>query len=334
VVTQVRVIQYGLGPIGCAVARHVVERQGIKLVGGIDIDPAKAGQDVGLVVGLEKPLGFAVQPKLKDALARTEADVVLHTTGSYFDLFKPQITEILEAGLDIVSTSEELSFPWSAHPAQAAEIDAVAKRAGKTVLATGVNPGFLMDSLPLTLTAICQHVDRVEVKRVINASTRRGPFQAKIGSGLTVQDFRRKMDAGRMGHVGLPESIGMVFDTLGKELVRYESCVEPVVAERTIETKHFKVAPGRVVGLKQVARAYDDKDAADAFMALEFIAALDAGDEQDTIIITGKPSLTVTLQGTNGDLATVAIVVNAIRRVREAAPGLVTMRDLPMVTWQ
>jgi 4-hydroxy-tetrahydrodipicolinate reductase len=330
----VRVIQYGLGPIGCAVARHVVERQGFTLVAGLDIDPAKVGRDVGLVIGLERPLGFVVDHKLSDALARTEADVVLHTTGSYFDLFKAQVFEILESGLDVVSTSEELSFPWLAHSAQAAEIDGAAKRAGKTVLATGVNPGFLMDSLPLALTAICQRVDRMDVMRVIDASTRRGPFQAKIGSGLTVQDFHRKMDAGRMGHVGLPESIGMVFDTLGKTLARYESCVAPVVAEHAIETEHFQVLPGRVIGLKQVARAYDDEQAPDAFMTLTFIAALDAGDEQDTITITGKPSLKVTLQGTNGDLATVAIVVNAIRRVREAEPGLVTMRDLPIVTWQ
>jgi hypothetical protein len=328
----IRVIQYGLGPIGCAIARHVTEREGLVLVGGVDIDPAKVGQDVGLAAGLAQAAGFAVERTLAEALARTRADVVLHTTGSYFDLFKPQIVEILQSGLDVVSTAEELSFPWLAHPGPAAEIDALAKKVGKRVLATGVNPGFLMDSLPLALTAICQRIDRIAVRRVINASTRRGPFQAKIGSGLTVQEFQRKMDAGRMGHVGLPQSIGMVLDTLGKTLARYESRVEPLVAERTVKTDYFEVPPGRVIGLKQVARAYDG-EGPDAFMTLTFVAALDAEGEQDTVVLTGQPSLTVTLQGTNGDLATVAIVVNAIRRVREAAPGLVTMRDLPMVTW-
>ena len=228
---EIRTIQYGLGPIGGAVARHVVERKGLELVSGVDIDPLKVGKDVGEVIGLGRPLGFAVAEELTQVLAQVEADVVLHTTSSYFDLFKPQIIEILEAGLDIVSTAEELSFPWLAHPGEAAEIDAVAKRVGKTVLATGVNPGFIMDSLPLNLTAICQQVDHVDVTRVINASTRRGPFQAKIGSGMTVADFEAKMAAGRMGHVGLPESVGMVFDTLGRKLARYESSVEPVVAE-------------------------------------------------------------------------------------------------------
>ncbi len=331
----IQVIQYGLGPIGSAVARHVVERPGLELVGGVDIDPAKVGQDVGEAIGLGRPLGFVVAEKL--AQVKADADVVLHTTSSYFDQFKGQIIEILEAGLDIVSTAEELSFPWLAHPQEAAEIDAVAKRVGKTVLGTGVNPGFIMDTLPLSLTAICQRVDRISVTRVINASTRRGPFQAKIGSGMTVDDFNAKMAAGRMGHVGLPESVGMVFHTLGKELTRYESGVEPVVAEELVRTEHFEVQPGQVRGLKQVARAYSDaacteQSRSGEFMTLTFIAALDAENEEDTIKITGKPDLEVKLQGTNGDIATVAMAVNAIRRVQQAAPGLVTMRDLPMVT--
>jgi hypothetical protein len=325
----IRVIQYGLGTIGSAVARQVAERPGLELVGGVDIDSDKVGKDVGQVIGLGRSLGFVVAEELAQALAEAKADVALHTTSSYFDLFKSQITQILEAGLDVVSTAEELSFPWLAHPEEAAEFDAVAKRVGKTILGTGVNPGFLMDALPLNLTAICLHVDRIDVKRVINASKRRGPFQAKIGSGMTLENFTAKMADGRMGHVGLPESMHMVFHTLGKTLARYEDSVEPVVADRLIRTSYFEVQPGLVRGLKQVARGYTDGG---EFMTLTFIAALEAEDEGDTIKITGEPELEVRLKGTNGDIATVAIAVNAIHRVKEAPPGLVTMRDLPIVT--
>ena len=324
---DIRIIQYGLGPIGSAVARHIVERSGIELVAGVDIDPAKIGVDLGEVLGLDHPLGFPVVEKL--AHVEADADVVMHTTSSYFDLFMDQVIEILEAGLDIVSTAEELSFPWLANPDEAAEVDAVARRVGKTVLGTGVNPGFLMDSLPLFLTAICQRVDRIDVTRAMNASYRRGPFQAKIGSGLTLEVFNSRMAAGRMGHVGLPESVAMVLHTLGKKLVRYESTVEPVLAEEWVKTDHFEVAPGRVRGLKQVARAWSEEG---EFMTLTFIAALDSPTDEDTIKISGRPDLEVKLKGTNGDIATVAIAVNAIRRVSEAPPGLITMRDLPIVT--
>ncbi len=324
-----RVVQYGLGPIGSAMARHVVERDGMDLVGGVDIDPAKIGKDIGDVIGLDTPMGFTVARNLSQVLEKTRADVVLHTTGSFFDLFESQIGEILENGLDVVSTSEELSFPWLAHPEAAARIDATARRAGKTVLGTGVNPGFLMDTLPLALTALSQRVDRIEVTRRMNASLRRGPFQTKIGAGMTVEAFTTQMKKGRMGHVGLPESMGMVFHTLGKTLARYESDVEPVVADSRVRTDYCEVQPGQVRGLKQVARGYSDQG---EFMTLTFIAALDEVENGDTILITGKPDLEIRLKGTNGDIATVAIAVNAVRRVCAAPPGLVTMRDLPVVT--
>ena len=326
---KIRVVQYGLGPIGSATARHIMERDGVELVGGVDIDPAKTGRDIGEVIGLDGPVGFPVVKDLSQVLERTDADVVLHTTGSFFDFFESQIIEILGAGLDIVSTSEELSFPWLAHPDAAGRIDAAARQAGKTVLGTGVNPGFLMDSLPLNLTAICQRVDRIDVTRRMNASLRRGPFQAKIGSGMTVEDFKAKMETGRMGHSGLLESMEMVFSTLGKNLVKYESSVEPVVADSPVKTDYFEVQPGQARGLKQVARGYTGEG---EFMTLTFIAALDEEEDGDTILITGKPDLEVRLKGTNGDIATVAIAVNAVRRVFEALPGLVTMRDLPIVT--
>ncbi len=326
---RLRVIQYGLGPIGSRMACHVLERDGIELVGAVDVDPAKVGRDAGEVIGIDRALGLTVRARLVDILAERRAEVVLHATNSYFDLFKSQIIEILEAGLDVVSTSEELSFPWIAHPEAAAEIDRIARNAGKTVLGTGVNPGFLMDTLPLCLTGICQRVDHLEIRREQNASKRRGPFQAKIGSGMSVQQFKAKMAEGRMGHVGLPESVGMIFHTLGKKLVRYEDGVEPVVAERQVKTSHFDVPAGKVIGLRQTARGFTDEG---ELVKLVFVAALDLEFDQDTVIIAGKPDLKVVLQGTHGDIATIAIAVNAVRRVYDAAPGLVTMRDLPVVT--
>jgi len=323
----IRVIQYGLGPIGAATARLVDERENLELVGAVDIDPAKIGKDAGELIGLDRTLGIETKGKLAEVGA--EADVVVHTTNSYFDLFTDQVLEILEAGFDIVSTSEELSFPWTDNADEANIVDAAARKAGKTVLGTGVNPGFLMDSLPLFITSIAQRVDHIDVTRVINASKRRGPFQAKIGSGMTVDDFNSKMAEGRMGHVGLPESTAMLFDTLGKKLVRFENSVKPVVAEKPVKTEFFDVQPGQARGLHQTGHAYTDDG---EFVSLTFRAALDEEPDGDTITVTGRPDLTVKLQGTNGDLATVAMAVNAIRRTKEADPGLVTMRDLPIVT--
>jgi 4-hydroxy-tetrahydrodipicolinate reductase len=125
--------------------------------------------------------------------------------------------------------------------------------------------------------------------------------------------------------------MAMLFDTLGRTLVRYESAVEPLVAERPIRTDFFAVEPGFVRGLRQTARGYTEDG---EFAALTFVAALESELDGDVVRITGRPDLEVSLKGTNGDIATVAIAVNALRRVHEAAPGLVTMRDLPIVTYR
>lgn len=323
----IRVIQFGLGSIGCATARLVAERENLELVGAVDIAPERTGKDVGEVVGLGRALGIEVAPRLGEVGA--DGDVVIHTTSSHFDQFMDQILEILGAGFDVVSTSEELSFPWRDHADLAAEIDAAARKVGRTVLGTGVNPGFLMDSLPLFLTAISQRVDRIAVERVVDATRRRAPFQAKIGCGLTADEFRGRIAAGRMGHVGLAESAAMIFDTLGRRLVRFESAVEPILAAAPVRSEHFDVPAGRVRGLLQIGHAYADDG---EFVTFTFRAALDEEPEGDTISISGRPDLTVALRGTNGDLATIAMAVNAVRRTREAPPGLITMRDLPIVT--
>jgi len=324
---NIRVIQYGLGPIGCATAKLVAERDNLDLVGAVDIDPAKVGKDVAEVIGLDAPLGIEVKPGIGEVGAG--ADVVLHTTNSFFDQFANQVAELLEAGFDVVSTSEELSFPWHYNAAAATELDAVAKKAGKTVLGTGVNPGFLMDSLPIFLTSIAQTVDHIDVRRVINATTRRGPFQAKIGSGMTVEAFNAKIAEGRMGHVGIPESMAMIFNTLGKDLVKFENKVVPIVAETPIKTSHFDVQAGQVRGLEQTASG-ETSDG--EFVSFTFRAALDEMPDGDTITISGRPELVINLHGTNGDLTTSAIAVNAIRNTHKAAPGVVTMRDLPIVS--
>jgi 4-hydroxy-tetrahydrodipicolinate reductase len=304
------------------------------LVGGVDIDPDKAALDLGDVIGLETALGIPVFARLSDALARigpTETPVMaaVHTTVSRFAGFAEQIGELMSAGLSVVSTSEELSFPWLSHPEEARSLHRAAVAADCTVLGTGVNPGFLMDTLPLALSGIAQSVDHVLVRRVIDASKRRGPFQVKIGAGLTEEEFRDRMATASMGHVGLPESVHMLSDTLGRELTGYEETVEPVISDKQMRTPHVSVEAGQVRGLEQTGRGMT---ADGEFARLTFRAALNEADECDTIELDGTPKLAARLTGTNGDIATAAIAVNAIRRVVDAPPGLITMRDLPLVT--
>ena len=217
---DIKVMHYGLGPIGAAIVKQVAARPGFKIVGAIDIDPAKVGRDLGDVVRLPKRLGVKISGDAAKALKAAKPDVVVLCTSSSVKKVLPQIETVLNAKTPIVSTTEELAYPGYTHIRLARQIHALAKKKKVAVLGTGVNPGFAMDTLPIALTAVCERVDRVVVNRVQDARIRRLPFQQKIGAGLTTEQFQKKVDDGSVRHVGLTESIAMIADALGWTLDR------------------------------------------------------------------------------------------------------------------
>src|SRR5688572_32301166 len=216
----ISVMFYGLGPIGAAVVRQVVSRKGFKIAGAIDIDPAKIGRDLGDVIGLGRKLKVRVTNDAAGELKRTKPDVAVLCTSSALKKVMPQIETVLKAKVPIVSTTEELSYPVGRNRALAKKIDALAKKAKVAVVGTGVNPGFAMDALPITLTGICERVDSIRVDRIQDARSRRLPFQQKIGSGLNTQQFATKVKDGSVRHVGLAESVTMIADAMGWKLDR------------------------------------------------------------------------------------------------------------------
>ena len=325
---KVGLVQYGVGPIGANIVRLVLQKEGFEYVGAIDIDPNKVGKDLGEIAGVGRNLGVTLSSDAKKVLSTSKADVVIHTTASFLKDIRQQIVEIVNVGLDVVSTSEELTFPFLKSPQIAKEIDDLAKKRNVTVLATGVNPGFLMDMFPLTVTSVCQNVKSVKVTRIMDASIRRLPFQKKIGAGITVEEFNRAVAGGRMGHIGLPESIAMIAAGLGWDLDDIQQTIEPVTADRILKTQHLSVDKGQVSGLHQVGKGVVKGKTA---ITLDFWAYVGAPDPKDSIFIEGTPNIDLTIRGgVHGDLATAAMVVNSIPRVIHGPPGLMTMKDLPV----
>jgi 4-hydroxy-tetrahydrodipicolinate reductase len=231
--------------------------------------------------------------------------------------------------VNIVSTTEELAYPYHSHPQLAAEVDRVAKANGVTVLGTGVNPGFLMDSWVLFMTAVCQEVKRVKAIRIQDASSRRLPFQKKIGAGWTPEEFQKLVDNGTLRHVGITESISMIAAGLGWKLDDITETIEPVIAKKRVKSQYITVESGQAAGVRQLGHGLRGKE---EIITLEFEASLGAPESYDAIYISGTPNMEVVIKGgTHGDIATAAITVNSARRVVEAPPGLITMKDLPIV---
>ena len=325
---NIKVMHFGLGPIGAAVAKQVAARPGFKIVGAIDIDPAKVGRDIGDVVGLPRRVGAKVSGDAAKALRSAKPDVVILCTSSSIKKVMPQIETILNSKTAIVSTTEELSYPGYTHIRQAKQIHELAKKKKVAVLGTGVNPGFAMDALPIALTAVCERVDRVVVNRVQDARIRRLPFQQKIGAGLTTEQFQKKVDDGSVRHVGLTESIAMIADALGWTLDRITDEIQPKLASVTISSEFLAVDPGYVCGIVQDGAGYRKKE---PVIKLHMEAYLGSPETYDSVDIEGSPNLSMRINGgIHGDVATASIVVNSIPKVLEAAPGLHTMRDLPL----
>ncbi len=327
----IRVVCYGLGPIGLGIARLAASRQGIEIVGAIDVDPQKAGGDLATLLGHSGSSSaphVIVSADAAATLAATKPDVVLHATSSSLSKVVDQLTQIADADADVVSTCEELAFPWTAHPQLAAELDALARRTGVTLLGTGVNPGYAMDALPLMLTAPCAEVRAIRVLRIVDAALRRGPLQRKVGAGSTPEEFEAKVREGTVRHVGLPESLHMLATGLGWHLERMDDTITPMLAEQPISTEFVQVAAGQVAGVQQVARGYIGGR---EVLNLELRMYVGAADPQDTIEIDGDPPVRMTISGgLHGDVATAALVINSIPGVMHAAPGLASMRDIPL----
>jgi hypothetical protein len=326
-VKKTRVVQFGVGPIGASIARLMRQKTTIEIVGAIDKDPAKAGRDLGAVVGAsDAPWGVVISAESRTALEKS-VDIVVHSTSSYLTSVMDQLMECLAAGCCIVSTCEELAYPWKKHPELSRQLDTAAKEEGVALLGTGVNPGFVMDKLVLTLSAVSQRVDWASAVRIVDASQRRLPLQKKIGAGMTPEEFRAQVAAGVIKHHGLPESIAMVADGLGFSLDNISETIDPVIAEEEVKTEFLQVARGQAAGVHQVARGIvSGKEK--IYMELKMYVG--AKHPSDTIELKGEPNLSLVIPGgTHGDVATAAIVVNAIPAILAAPAGLRSGRDLP-----
>ena len=322
---------YGLGPIGAAVARQIASRKGFQIVGAVDIDRAKIGLDLGQVIGLDKKLRVRITNDAAGAIKSGKPDVAVLCTSSSLKKVMPQIETVLTKKVAIVSTTEELSYPVGKNRALARKIDALAKKAKVAVVGTGVNPGFAMDALPITLTGICERVDSIRVDRIQDARSRRLPFQQKIGSGLNKDQFAQKVKDGSVRHVGLAESVTMIADAMGWKLDKVTDEIHPKIAEKGVESELLAVDPGYVCGIVQDGIGYMKGK---PVVTLHMEAYLGAPESYDAVTVEGSPRITQKISGgLHGDIATASITVNSIPKILRVSPGLRTMADMPIPSW-
>ncbi|MFX1489277.1 MAG: dihydrodipicolinate reductase [Promethearchaeota archaeon] len=326
-----KVVQVGLGPMGRIITSLLLKRNNIDLRGAVDIDPSVRGKKLSKILNTDIKNDLVIQSDLSDILAREKVDVVIVATSSSLEKVAPTIKMVINSGSNVISICEELSFPLQKYPKLSEELDAMAKLNNVTIVGTGINPGYLMDLLPIVITAPCQEVSSIKVIRMMNSAKRRVPFQKKIGTGLTPEEFQQKIRNREItGHVGLTESIQMIGSALGIDCDEIrEFPPKEVITETEFTTSYGeKVLKGYVCGLHSKAIA---KKGNEEVILLDFIAFAGDHDEYDSVEIKGTPSIhQKIIGGVHGDLGTSAMVANLIPRVIDAKSGLLTMKDIPV----
>jgi hypothetical protein len=327
----IKIVSYGIGVIGKRLATHLLTKEGIEIVGAIDVNPAIVGKDLGEVLGQEK-IGIIISSDVDKVLSETKPDIVCHTTMSYLRQTYDQFAGILNHGINIISTCEELGYPYVEEEATelAKKLDKLAKEKGATMLGTGINPGFLMDTLPIFLSGPCEQVESMYIARQMDAATRRIPFQKKIGAGMTVKEYRDAIDNHKItGHVGLEQSMQMIADALGWTLDEIKvDQPEPVTFDHEVKSDAIKVPAGYAAGGKQMAYGISGGK---KLITMDFKAYIGADEEFDIVSIKGVPLINNKITPcVHGDHGTIAMTTNMIPHVINAEPGLKTMAELPI----
>ena len=311
-----RTILLGIGAIGAQVASLAQRRDDVRIVAAVDANPSLKGRDLCELIGGETT-GVLVTSDIDRVLAKADADVVLHCTSSFLLDVLPQLDRCIAAGRSVISTCEELSYPWHRHPELAADLHRRAKERGVRVLGTGINPGFMLDALVLAASGASQGVEAVRGLRLVDVSRRRVQLQRKVGVGLSRAEFQQQLSTGRFGHVGLKESAWLIAAGLGWALDTLEETLEPLMP-----------GSGEDAALGITQHAHGTLRGRDV-ITLEVTMSTAAARPRDEIVVEGTPRIAMVVEpGPQGDLATASVVVNAIPGVLASPPGLLTMLDL------
>ncbi len=328
-----QLLHVGLGPLGQRIVADLQRRGLGRVVAAVDPAPALVNRDLaelvpGLAAAHPGSPGTRIRSSLEEVSEWQSIRCAVVTTRSDLELCMDTFRTLLTRGCSVVSTCEELAWPWLRHPVLAQELHELAVRSGARIVGTGINPGFLMDALPVAATSACHSVRSVRVERIQDAGKRRLPFQQKVGVGLPLAEFERRVAAGTLRHVGLGESLHFLAHFLGWRIERWEETIVPVLAERDLASDLGPVPAGNARGVRQEARGWVGGRLA---LELVFQATLGEAEPRDRAVIDGDPPVELLVPGgVHGDTATSALVLNVIRPLLAAEPGLHTMASLPL----
>lgn len=340
-----KVFQWSAGGVGKTTARAAIERESLALVGLHVFSESKAGVDIGELVGAA-PQGIAATRDI-ESIKKSDADVVIHTplpslvAGENPDQDIEDFCELLAAGKNVITVVGYM-YPKVYGPELVGRLESACQAGGSTFHSTGLNPGWMGDLLPLTISALCERIDHIHVQEVSRFDQYASPeiMFGAMGFNATPQEFEEKIAGQKRWLDGLfAESVQMVADALDMGVTEIKSSLETELADRdlevaagtvragTVAAQHWRwsgMAEGKeVIAHETVWRIHPD-------VAPTWISG------SNWIRFKGRPNINFEIESDfafmdDGGIATGMHAMNAIPEVVAAEPGIKTFLDLPWI---
>ncbi len=332
---NVKVAIWGFGAMGSGIAKVLLGKKGVDIVGVCDIHPARVGKSIFELLGVERGdrADVTVNPEIKEVVHDGNCDICVLATDSFTRKAFDKIKYIVSQKVNVVATAEQMSYPKAQEPELAAEMDRLAKENGVSILGTGINPGLMMDLLAVCLSGCMTDVEKVTCRRVNSLSPFGPAVMEEQGVGLTVDAFMKGVEDGTLaGHVGFAESVGMIAEALGWNVEKFEQQMKPIVTSVDRKSPYGFAKAGDVAGVNMTGQGYvDGQVKIDMIHPQQIEPEMEGTHTGDYIVLEGTPKVNMSIQPeVDGGIGTIAMVVNMIPHVINARPGLKTMLDLPV----
>ena len=343
-----KVFQWASGAVGRQTARVALERESLELVGMHVFSDAKSGKDVGEIIGVDNT-GIQATNDM-EAVKASDADVVIHTSlpsliaGANEDQDLDDFCELLAAGKNVITVVGYM-YPKVYGDAVVKRLEDACQEGNSSFHSTGLNPGWMGDLLPLTMSSLCERVDHVHVVEVSMFDNYASPeiMFDSMGFNATPEEYKVKGARQKKWLDGLfSESVQMVADGMGLGVTEVVSSIEIELAEKDLEVAAGTVRKGTVAGQHWRWSGMRDGEEVIAHETVwrihpDVAPEWEAGN--NWIRFKGRPEINFEIARDfafmdDGMLATGMHAMNAIPYVVDAEPGIQTFLDLPWIFLQ
>jgi 4-hydroxy-tetrahydrodipicolinate reductase len=330
----VRAVVYGVGAMGSIMTRLLVEK-GAQVVGAVARSPAKIGRDLGEVAGLGFTLGVAVGDDPAGLLAEAEADVAVVAVGSYLGPMYDHFRVCLENGVNVVTIEEESFFPWSTAPTLARQLDELAKRHGATIMGSGAQDAYWM-TLPSVLMGAAHRVHSVHGRTRWNVDDYGPEVAAHVHAGWTPDEFEAHVAEHGWPSFVVRNTVDALVADAGLTPGEVRSSVTPVLAVEPIQSRALgqPIRRGCLLGVTDTATITTEEGPVFEFQQTGCVYGSGESDVNEWVVRGEPAELRLRNDRVPTRLATCTQVINRIPDVINAAPGFVTVIDLPRLRYR